>query len=150
MRLREYTAADREACLAVFDSNTPLFFLPKEREEFAGFLDSHRCPYFVLARDGAVIGCGGYYRSSCGSSAGLAWGMVAAAHQGRGLGLFLLQKRLARIKEEPAVREITLNTTQHTFRFFAREGFVVRKILKDGYAPGLDRYEMALELKDRA
>src|ERR1700704_453979 len=32
---RGYTAADRIACLALFDGNTPEFFAPAERNEFS-------------------------------------------------------------------------------------------------------------------
>jgi len=57
-----YEAADMDACLAIFDSNTPDFFAPEERDDFARFLarghDRDR-PYIVLEREGAVIAWGG-------------------------------------------------------------------------------------------
>jgi hypothetical protein len=63
MKLRSYTPADKEACLAIFDSNTPPYFAKHERPEFAAFLDESRDPYFVVeASNGQIIGCGGYFR----------------------------------------------------------------------------------------
>jgi hypothetical protein len=41
---------------------------------------------------------------------------------------------------------VALETSQHTFGFFEREGFVTEQITRDWYAPGLDRYEMILTL----
>jgi hypothetical protein len=62
MRVREYTTGDRDACLAVFDSNVPRFFTPAEREEYAAFLDAPLPgPYLVVEDEaGVVVGCGGY------------------------------------------------------------------------------------------
>ena len=44
MKLREYAQADKEACLAIFDSNTPPFFAPHEREQFARLLETSADP----------------------------------------------------------------------------------------------------------
>ncbi|HEX8430709.1 MAG TPA: hypothetical protein VF625_05455, partial [Longimicrobium sp.] len=61
MRVRDYTTADRDPCLAVFDSNVPDFFVPAERGEFAAFLDALPGPYLVVeSAAGTVVGCGGY------------------------------------------------------------------------------------------
>jgi len=49
--LRPYTAADRAACLAVFDSNVPASFAPDERAAFAAYLDGAGARYLVLADD---------------------------------------------------------------------------------------------------
>ena len=58
MHLRPYQPADFEQCLTIFDSNTPPYFAPHERAEFAEFLQQITDPYFVVvtAVDGTVIG----------------------------------------------------------------------------------------------
>lgn len=38
MEIRSYRPEDAPACLAVFGSNNPPFFMPSERDEFASFL----------------------------------------------------------------------------------------------------------------
>jgi hypothetical protein len=48
MRVRDYSIADRGACLAVFDGNVPEFFIPPERADFAAFLDALPGPYLVV------------------------------------------------------------------------------------------------------
>ena len=47
--LRPYSQADRERCLAIFDSNVPRFFAPDERELFATFLDRFKAAYRCCA-----------------------------------------------------------------------------------------------------
>lgn len=44
---------------------------------------------------------------------------------------------------------IELDTSQHTQAFYARFGFTVERVVVNGYGPGLDRWDMALDL-DRA
>jgi hypothetical protein len=51
MDVRPYSSADRPACLAVFDSNTPRFFHPGERRNFETFLDAPFCSYLVVEHD---------------------------------------------------------------------------------------------------
>ena len=41
--------------------------------------------------------------------------------------------------------EIYLDTSQKTYKFFEKFGFVVEKISKNGYGVGLDRYDMFLK-----
>lgn len=145
--LRPYRPGDRAACLAVFDTNTPRFFAPAEREDFRGFLEAGPDDYFVLEdspEDGPeVVGCGGVFVR--GGEGGLCWGMVARDRHRQGLGSVLLRKRLALLAEHrPEVEAVVLDTTQHSRGFFARFGFEVVKVTPDGYAPGLDRYDMRL------
>lgn len=58
--LRPYLPADRVICLDIFDSNTPRFFDPSERDKFARFLLGPVGSYFVVEREGKVLACGGY------------------------------------------------------------------------------------------
>ncbi|HEY0019665.1 MAG TPA: GNAT family N-acetyltransferase [Longimicrobium sp.] len=151
MRIRDYTAADRAACLAVFDSNVPEFFIPAEREAFAGFLDGLPGPYLVVEdEDGAVVGCGGYAVTPGTSTADLCWGMVRRERHGTGLGRLLTEARMDRIHADPAAMEIALNTSQHTRAFYERRGFATERVVPDGFAPGLDRCDMRLILPPAA
>ena len=150
MRVRDYTSDDRDACLAVFDSNVPRFFVPREREEFAAFLDALPGPYFVVEDDtGAVVGCGGYAVEPGTKDAHLCWGIAARGRHGTGLGRLLLDARLERVRADAAdgsIEAIALDTSQHTRGFYERRGFRVERVTPDGYAPGLDRCDMRLAL----
>jgi ribosomal protein S18 acetylase RimI-like enzyme len=149
IRLREYTKEDRQSCLAVFDSNVPIFFTAPEKVEFERFLDSLPGPYFVVEGSGRVYGCGGYAVVGSDGRADLCWGMVLRSRQGTGLGRLLLEARLEAATTDPAVRVVMLNTSQLTTGFYERLGFRTSKIIPDGYSPGLDRCEMRLEVERR-
>ena len=44
------------------------------------------------------------------------------------------------------LRAVSIDTSQHTVPFYERMGFRTTSVMRDGYAPGLDRCEMILEL----
>jgi GNAT superfamily N-acetyltransferase len=151
MLVRDYVPTDRAACLAVFQSNVPKFFVPSEREEFSAFLDALPGPYFVLESDTRdILGCGGYALAPGSSTADLCWGMISRALHGRGLGRLLLSERIARMSADPSVAAVALNTSQFTRRFYEQAGFITERFTPDGYAPGLDRCDMRLVLAPSA
>ena len=152
MNVRAFLPADRAACLAVFDSNVPQFFLPSERAEYAQDLGEFEsggwgsaATYLVLEDAAGIAACGGAYLGKDGR-AGLAWGMVDRARHRRGLGSELLQARLDWLRGQPRAREVWLDTSQHSAPFFQRFGFNVMKRAEGGYGPGLDRIDMRLDL----
>ena len=146
MDLRPYQPADRDACLAIFDSNSPRFFAPAERQQIETFLDRPDCPYLVMELDGAIVACGGYALDAEQTVASLVWGMVRADSQKLGLGRFLLLFRLREIGRLGGVQMVRLDTSQHSAAFFEKQGFKVVGVVPDGYAPGLDRVEMVKKL----
>jgi ribosomal protein S18 acetylase RimI-like enzyme len=149
MTLRDYLHTDRANCLAVFDSNVPDFFTPPERRQFEAFLDELPGPYLVV-EDGAgdIVACGGYAAASGTSWADLCWGMVARVRHGAGLGRRLTEARLERIRADPGITGVVLNTSQHTRAFYERLGFTVERVTVDGFGPGLDRCDMRLTLRE--
>lgn len=152
--VRPYTPADREGCLAVFDSNVDPFFLAEERGEYAAFLGQVERgelggAYFVVEEGGATVACGGVGRNRDGA-AGLWWGMARRDLHGRGLGRALLEARLGWLREHLSdIRELRLDTSQHTAAYYARRGFRKASVTKDAYGPGLDRHDMVLDLGAR-
>lgn len=136
-----------EACLAIFESNVPRYFRPHERQEFESFLASLPGPYLVLVSPtGTALACGGYAVDDTGA-ADLCWGMVRREEHGRGLGRALTQMRIAELTKDDRVRSIALQTSQHTSEFYERLGFLTMRIVENGYAPGLDRHDMMLEVQ---
>ncbi|MEM7414434.1 MAG: GNAT family N-acetyltransferase [Gemmatimonadota bacterium] len=148
MTIRNFVAADLEACLAVFDSNVPRFFTDEERPLFADFLADLPGPYFVLEmEDGSVGGCGGYAVNAEHGSADLCWGMVRQELHGKQLGRALTERRVTAALDDPDVHVIALNTSQHTRGFYEHLGFEVLEVVRDGYAPGLHRCEMRMNAR---
>lgn len=144
--IRAYDAPDRDGCLRVFDGNVPDFFVASERQDFASFLE-RKGPdrwYQVIERRGRIVACGGHVVESDGVTASLAWGMVDRALHRSGLGSKLTEARLRAARSFPGVTKVRLDTSQHTQAFYARFGFQVEAVHKDGYAPGLDRWDMLL------
>jgi N-acetylglutamate synthase-like GNAT family acetyltransferase len=133
MEVRKYAPTDRDACLVLFDSNTPDFFLPHERADFEAWLDGNPENYVVLEHEGAVVACGGYALPSAGSTdARLTWGIVGRTWQRQGLGRFLLMYRMREIgKTAGTIQTVSLETTPQSAPFFASQGFHTVHVTKD-------------------
>lgn len=148
--IRPYQPSDREACLGIFDANTPQSFLPSERADFEAWLDSAggSAEYLVMEGPSGVVACGGlWFSEDVDRPAGFAWGMVHPDWQRQGLGSALARTRLARLRELRVARAL-LDTSQFTAPFYARLGFQEVKRTANGYGPGLDRVDMVANLTD--
>jgi predicted GNAT family N-acyltransferase len=157
--IRPYLAEDRIACIQIFKSNSPQYFDNSELTDFELWLNgqdqkilayrnSKVEQYFVIEEENKVVGCGGYYIITDTLIANMAWGMIDHSWHKQGLGHQLFKFRIDEIKKAHPNHSISLNTSQHTFPFFERFGFKVTKITKDGFANGMDKYEMLLMSKD--
>ena len=85
--IRPFDPADRAACLALFDSNVPEFFLPGERAEFETWLgqpfgSGEYGEYFVLEDEGRVVACGGVWLSPEGGGPKLGHGRAGRSPPG--------------------------------------------------------------------
>lgn len=146
MNIRPYERADLSACEKIFDSNTPIFFAEEERIEFTEFLTGLPGPYLVLEEHGEIVACGGWANSrTTPNEIVLCWGMVRQDRHKQGLGIRLMQARLAQIFANHPSAGVALTTSQHSAGFFARYGFQPVRTQKDGYAPGIDLVEMTLQ-----
>lgn len=137
----------RDACVDVFDSNVPDYFLPSERAQFEAFLDDLPGPYFIGESGGRVVACGGIALSDEGGRADLCWGMVHRSLHRRGLGRRLTRHRVEEARGLPEVRQIALQTSQHTKDFYRSLGFEVVEVDPDGFGEGMDRLHMRLDLE---
>jgi len=154
--IRTYLPEDRASCLKIFKSNCPKYFDISELNDFEIWLNGQDHQkmayrnskvenYFVIQNDDDVIGCGGYYIVPDTPKAGMAWGMIHHDFHKQGLGQILFRFRLDEIKKTYPRNDISLCTSQHTFRFYERFGFKVTKITNDGFAKGIDKYDMLLQ-----
>lgn len=143
---RDYRPDDRDQCVALLTANTPEFFAPEEKADYEEFLDSFSGPYFVIEDQGRVIGAGGYLIEEESRIAGIRWGMLDPQEKSRGLGRFLLEQRIKRIRESGQADRICVQTSQMTAPFFHHLGFIETKREADKIAKGIDEVELWLEL----
>jgi N-acetylglutamate synthase-like GNAT family acetyltransferase len=124
---RPYHPSDRDACLAVLDSNA----LP-ERAEFERFLDtSDGSNFTVLEHEGAIAGCGGFTIRD--GAATLLHGMIRSDVQRMGLGRFLLMYRLRQIsKSGAAVQFVRAAVPPKWAPFYQKQGFKLRQPASGG------------------
>lgn len=138
-----YTPQYRDACLAIFHSNRPKFFTEDEIALFTRWLDE-RCEdnYFVLENDSEIIACGGVFYDEATNAAGLSWGMVHSMHHKKGFGKEFTRYRIELMRRLFPGALYQINTSQHTVAFYEKMGFHTVKMTPDGYAVGMDRYDM--------
>ena len=143
MRIRAYSTQDKDACLAIFDSNSPAYFAPEERQSFTDWLDhSDREKYYVLEKGDQIVACGGIFYNLDNDTAGLAWGMVHRDFHRQGYGSQLTAYRLRELDSYYPGKVQWIETSQHTVDFYAGLGFTVVRVVPSGFGPGLDKYEM--------
>ena len=65
-------------------------------------------------------------------------------YHNQGYGSELLKYRIEHIKNNFSGVDIYLDTSQKTYKFFEKFGFIVKQISKNGYGEGLDKYDMIL------
>ncbi len=142
-QIRVYTTEDKTACLAIFDSNMPTYFMEYERDEFIEWLDKQeRAPYYVLIQEQEVVAAGGIYIDDEKQVAGLAWGMVHRAKHKQGIGRLLTVHRLEVMDKCYPELNQQLATSQLTEAFYQKFGFETTERIKDGFGPGLDNCKM--------
>lgn len=140
-----YTAKDQAACLAIFDSNCPPYFLPEEKQPFLDWLQTEEAlggRYFVVGKEEKVLACGGYFPRPEQQQTGLSWGMVHQDYHKQGIGSLLTQFRLEAIAQEFPNWPCCINTSQYTQAFYAQHGFVTKSVILNGFGEGLHDYCM--------
>lgn len=150
MNIRPFRASDEAACVAIFNSIDDDFFAQLEEADYRRWIlrslstDNH---YYFVVEDEAneIVGCGGFVILEGEKEAIIAWGMVHPDEQRKGYGLSLLDFRVEEIQKiMPSGRIVTLDTTQQTYEFFEKKGFVVTKIQEGYHKKDLHRYDMEL------
>ena len=144
IRIEPYEPKYFENCIEIIESNTPKYIFPDEHLDYKNYLSRKDKTYFVLFNDFTLVACGGYGLNKSQTKASLSWGLVHRLHHNKGYGRFLLDYRLNEIRNKYEDTEVHLDTSQHTYRFFEKVGFIILQISKNGYGEGLDRYDMIL------
>jgi predicted GNAT family N-acyltransferase len=144
--IRPYELSDRDACLAAFVSNMPRYFADNELPDFQRWLEGPAERYFVVEREGKVLGCGGYAWNERDEDISMTWGMIHNEAHGQGLGHALTVHRLEEAASRYPGGKMRCETSQHTEAFYARFGFQRTLVTPDGFGPGIDKILMYFHL----
>ncbi len=142
--IRSYTPADETAVIALLRLNTPQYFAPEEEEDLRRYLREESEHYFVLEYAGEIAGCGGFNLLKEERTGRISWDIFHPAYQGLGLGTALTRFRMDKLRGHPEAEHIVVRTSQLAFRFYEKQGFVLREKIQDFWAPGYDLYLMEL------
>ena len=145
MRIEPYKQKYFDNCMNIIESNTPKYISFNEHLNFEKYLSRDNKKYFVLFHYQNLVACGGYELNNSQTKAGLSWGLVHRQHHNQGFGSYLLTYRIKNIKKKHPSINIYLDTSQHTYKFFEKFGFIIVQKLKNGYAEKLDKYDMILK-----
>jgi [ribosomal protein S18]-alanine N-acetyltransferase len=151
--IRPYNQYDAPACIHCFQSNIPVFFTESEITDYRRWLNEvwkaasgnsrdERLRYFVIMALDQVVGCGGFAIDPEKKQVVFAWGLLHSVYHKKGFGKALALYRINIIENEYPDFDIVLDTTQHTFGFFEKLGFITEKVTPDFYSKDLDRYDM--------
>ena len=148
--IREYSESDKTEVIKLLQLNTPEYFDPTEEIEFIDYLDNKIQDYFVVLRNSKIVGAGGVNYFPDENTARISWDMIHPDYQGKGVGKELTQYRIDLIKTSAKnIEWIVVRTTQLTYKFYKKMGFVLDKIEKDFWAKGFDLYQMIIRNNKR-
>ena len=141
-KIQKYQDHHLKGCLSLFNTNTPIYFAKGEKLLFKNYLQTNHIHYYVLFKKNIIVASGGYGFNKKEKTIDLTWGMVDLNLHKKGYGKTLLNYRMKKISADFPNKNITLNTSQKTFKFYEKFGFQLQKITKNFYREGLDRYDM--------
>lgn len=145
--IREYSTSDKPKVIKLLQLNTPEYFDPSEDVELIDYLDNNREDYFVVLRKSKIVGAGGINYFPDKNTARISWDMIHPEYQGKGVGKELIQYRISLIKaSSKKIELIIVRTSQLTYKFYEKMGFVLEKIEKDFWAKDFDLYQMIMKI----
>ena len=145
MEIITYNPSFKMACIAAFESNLPKFFATDELRLFENYLERvAHSSYFLVIENEKLLACGGIYFDKRSDIGALAWGMVHATYHRQGIGRSLFNYRIAQLQEKYPNKVCQIETSQHSATFYQKMGFVVKEIVPNGFAVGIDKYMMDL------
>lgn len=145
--IRSYLTTDKNALLDLLQMNIPDYFAPSELKDFDEYLDNHREDYFVVEINNRIVGCGGVNYEFNINTAIISWDLLHPEWQRKGIGTLLLQMRIDLIKANSRIDRVIVRTSQMSFPFYEKKGFVLEYVSEDFWADGYDLYMMNLKLK---
>ncbi|RQO75566.1 GNAT family N-acetyltransferase [Pedobacter sp. KBW06] len=141
IKIREYQSNDRAQLLEIFKLNVPKYFSANEIDTFKDYLDHKIEQYFVVELGKTVVGGGGI-NIDMGHTGRINWDLIDPNLQGQGIGQKLLHYRIRLLKSIKGISSIMVSTSQLTYKFYEKNGFVVCDFIKKYWANGGDLYAM--------
>ena len=143
--IRAYSKSDKPEVIKLMQLNTPKYFDPSEEIEFIDYLDNKIEDYFVVLRKSKIVGAGGINYFPDENTSRISWDIIHPDFQGKGVGKELTQYRIEFIMmNSKKIELIIVRTTQLTYKFYKKMGFVLDKIEKDFWAKDFDLYQMVM------
>jgi len=140
--IRPYISSDKETVLQLLQLNTPTYFSPEEENDLISYLDHEIESYFVLDLSGQVVGSGGINFSNDNTIGIISWDLLHPDFQRKSLGSKLLNYRIDLLKNNSAIRQIKVRTSQLVYPFYEKLGFKLVEVVDDYWAVGFHLYAM--------
>ena len=145
LHIRKYEPSDKPRLLEILKTNIPDYFAESELSDLEEYLDHKVELYFVAELNGAITGAGGINIDTDRRTGKISWDYIDRKNHGAGIGRALLQHRLRLLLAMNTIEHITVRTSQVAYRFYEKNGFVLREVVKDYWAEGFDLYSMEYE-----
>jgi ribosomal-protein-alanine N-acetyltransferase len=145
LKIRAYHPNDKPKLLGLLKLNVPVYFAESEINDLDEYLENHIEQYFVIEFENSIIGAGGINIEDNNSTGKISWDFIDPKFQGQGAGRKLLAYRIDLLKSIKSIENITVRTSQLTYLFYEKSGFVLKKVAKDYWAKGFDLYEMTYQ-----
>ena len=142
MLIRPYKTEDKAFLLHLIDLNIPEYFALDEKLDFENYLQVEIELYYVLIYEEKVIGCGGINFEEDKKVGIISWDIIHPAYHGMSFGTKLLQHRLSILDGMNTVKKIIVRTSQITYEFYEKQGFILKQIIPDYWAEGFDLFFM--------
>lgn len=140
--IRKYQAKDKPFLIGILKQLVPTYFAENEINDFENYLDHEIEQYFVVEVNRKIIGSGGINFENDFKTGKISWDFIAPEYHGKGIGELLLNHRINILKSMPDIDSIRVRTSQLSYTFYEKNGFVIQEIIKDYWAPGFDLYQM--------
>ena len=145
--IREYKLSDKESIVDLFRLNTPKYFALEEEKELDNYLTNELEYYCVATINNRVIGCGGINFEDNKTIGYISWDIIHPDFQGKGIGKTILKHRIEKLQSTQTIKQILVRTSQHTFKFYEKNGFAILEIIENYWAKGFHLYKMQFSLK---
>lgn len=141
-----YKSEYKNELLAILDDLIPTYFAPNEKADYIHYLQHETEWYYVVFSEATnqIVGAGGINFIENKTIARLSWDLIKPNMQGKGIGTFLGNFRINKIRSLSSAAKITVRTSQKTHLFYATLGFELIEVKKDFWAKGFDLYYMEL------
>ena len=145
--IRPYQNKDQAILLEIIDLNTPPFFDPKEKTDLKEYLEECGDTYFVIEKEGKVVGGGGYCLLDDATSAEISWTLFHPGHSRQGLGTQIVEHCLNLLMKNEKIERVIVETSQWANKFFEKLGFCLTHVKKNYWGKDLDLYWMEKKMK---